>query len=219
MLQKRGHWHEVEIMMRWSCEVVGTECSLCPVNVLDQDKTLSVILDSLPLHTCLFNLRPSPSWPASPCPRQLLHWPVNRPPSRTWTVVMTYQQDYLSPCLYLSALSVSQIMSLPCSNPSMPSPYTEGLCGLSYPQNLTDGASSPTSVPAALMPHALYPPRCSQASQMRSHLGSLYLWFLIAETLPYTSVCSIDSFASSSSNSNQKPSQLPTENGNIISVP
>ncbi|XP_027401858.1 serine/threonine-protein phosphatase 2A 55 kDa regulatory subunit B beta isoform isoform X4 [Bos indicus] len=38
-------------------------------------------------------------------PSSLLHW-SKPPPSRTWTVVMTYQQDYLSPCLYpLSALS------------------------------------------------------------------------------------------------------------------
>ncbi|XP_025148272.1 serine/threonine-protein phosphatase 2A 55 kDa regulatory subunit B beta isoform isoform X1 [Bubalus bubalis] len=38
-------------------------------------------------------------------PSSLLNW-SKPPPSRTWTVVMTYQQDYLSPCLYpLSALS------------------------------------------------------------------------------------------------------------------
>ena len=186
------------------------------VYVLAQDKTLSVILDSFPLHTCLFNLQSISDWPASPCPHRyctgpsrlplapgLLWWPTNR-------IICLHVSTY---CL----LSVSQITSLPRSYPSKPSPYIEGLCE-PCPQNLTDGASPPTSVPYCpraphTLPSRLLPKwtRCVPTRALYTLVS--YCW----ETCPCTSVvCSTDSFKFCS-NIIQKPSQLPMENGNIIS--
>ena len=164
----------------WSCRHRMVPVS---VNVLDQDKTLSVILDSFPLHTCLFNLQSISDWPASPCPHRYCTGPSRLPlaPGLLWLPTNRII------CLHVSThclLSVSQITSLPLSNPSMPSPYIEGLCEPS-PQNFIDGASSPTSVPAALMLHTLYPPRCSPSGPDVFPLGLFilvvsYCW----ETLP-----------------------------------
>ena len=126
------------------CEVVGTECSPCQYMYLLRTKPW------------VSSLTPSPCIPVSSISRafqigQLLHALIATALVQAASLSHLDCCDDLPTglCLHVSTyclLSVSQITSLPRSYPSKPSPYIEGLCE-PCPQNLTDGASSPTSVP------------------------------------------------------------------------
>lgn len=114
-------------------------------------------------------------------PSSLPHW-SKPPPSRTWTIVMTYQQDYLSPCLYLlSALCKSDhvttsLISFKAFSLHWGPVWT--MPSESHRWGLLSNLSS-------LLPSrsTLCPPGCSPSGPDVFPLGLFILWFLIAGKL------------------------------------
>ena len=198
------------------CEVVGTECSPCQYMYLLRTKPW------------VSSLTPSPCIPVSSISRafqigQLLHALI------ATALVQAASLSHLDCCDDLpTGLSVSMSLPTVCSLSVRSRHYlahilqslllTLRAC-VNHALRISQmGPPLQPQFPTALALHPLCPPGCSPSGPDVFPLGLFILWFLIAGKLaPCTSVvCSIDSFKFCS-NIIQQPSQLPIENGNIIS--